>query len=37
MTKLGEQLAPVAFGTFVVFAIVAAAFGVGYLVGKLLL
>ena len=37
MTKLGEQLSVVAFATFVVLAIVAAAFGVGYLVGKLLL
>ena len=37
MTKLGEQLSVVVFATFVVLAIVAAAFGVGYLVGKLLL
>ena len=37
MTKLGEQLSVVAFATFVVLAIVGAAFGVGYLVGKLLL
>jgi len=37
VTKLGEQLSVVAFATFVVLAIVAAAFGVGYLVGKLLL
>lgn len=37
MTKIGDQLAVVAFAAFVVLAIVAAAFGVGYLVGKLLL
>ena len=37
MTKLGEQLSVVVFAAFVVLAIVAAAFGVGYLVGKLLL
>jgi hypothetical protein len=37
MTRLGEQLSVVAFATFVVLAIVGAAFGVGYLVGKLLL
>ena len=37
MTKLGEQLAVVAFATFLVLGFVAAAFGVGYLVGKLLL
>ena len=37
MTKLGEQLSVVAFATFVVLAIVGAAFAVGYLVGKLLL
>ena len=37
MTKLGEQLSVVAFATFVVVAIVGAAFAVGYLVGKLLL
>lgn len=37
MTKIGDQLAVVAFATFVVLAIVVAAFGVGYLVGKLLL
>ena len=37
MTKIGEQLAPAAFGAFVVLAIVGAAFGIGYLVGKLLL
>ena len=37
MTKLGEQLTVVAFGAFVIIAIVWAAFGVGYLVGKLLL
>ena len=37
MTKLGEQLTVVAFATFVIIAIVGAAFGVGYLVGKLLL
>jgi len=37
VTKLGEQLSVVAFATFVVLAIGAAAFGVGYLVGKLLL
>jgi hypothetical protein len=37
MTRLGEQLGVVAFATFVVLAIVGAAFGVGYLVGKLLL
>ena len=37
VTKLGEQLTVVAFGAFVIIAIVGAAFGVGYLVGKLLL
>jgi hypothetical protein len=37
MTKLGEQLSVVAFTAFVVLAIVGTAFGVGYLVGKLLL
>jgi hypothetical protein len=35
--KLGEQLTVVAFAAFVIVAIVGAAFGVGYLVGKLLL
>jgi hypothetical protein len=37
VTKIADQLAVVGFATFVVVAIVAAAFGVGYLVGKLLL
>ena len=37
MTKLGEQVTVVAFAAFVLLAIVGAAFGVGYLVGKLLL
>jgi hypothetical protein len=37
VTKLGEQLIVVAFAALVVLAIVGAAFGVGYLVGKLLL
>ena len=37
MTKLVEQLTVVAFAAFVLLAIVGAAFGVGYLVGKLLL
>ena len=37
MTKLGEQLTVVAFATFVVLVIVGVAFGVGYLIGKLLL
>lgn len=37
MTKLGDQLTVVAFAAFVILAIVGAAFGVGYLVGKLLL
>jgi len=37
VTKLGEQLTVVAFATFVVLAIVGAAFGAGYLLGKLLL
>ena len=37
MTKLGEQLTVVAFAAFVIIAIVGTAFGVGYLVGKLLL
>jgi hypothetical protein len=37
VTKLGEQLIVVAFAALVVFAIVGAAFGLGYLVGKLLL
>jgi F0F1-type ATP synthase membrane subunit c/vacuolar-type H+-ATPase subunit K len=37
VTKLGEQLIVVAFAALVVLAIIGAAFGVGYLVGKLLL
>jgi len=37
VTKIGDQLVPVAFATFVVLAIVGAAFGIGYVVGKLLL
>jgi hypothetical protein len=37
VTKLVEQLTVVAFAAFVILAIVGAAFGVGYLVGKLLL
>ena len=37
MTKLGEQITVVAFAAFVLLAIVGAAFGVGYVVGKLLL
>ena len=37
MTKLGESVTVVAFAAFVLLAIVGAAFGVGYLVGKLLL
>jgi hypothetical protein len=37
VTKLGDQLAVVAFAAFLVLLIVGAAFGVGYLVGKLLL
>lgn len=37
MTKLGDQLTVVAFAAFVILAIVGAAFGVGYLLGKLLL
>jgi hypothetical protein len=37
VTKLGDQLTVVAFAAFVIIAIVGAAFGVGYLVGKLLL
>jgi len=37
VTKIGDQLAPAAFGAFVVLTIVAAAFGIGYLIGKLLL
>jgi hypothetical protein len=37
VTKLGEQLTVVVFAAFVILAIVGAAFGVGYLVGKLLL
>jgi hypothetical protein len=37
VTKLGEQLIVVAFAALVVFAIVGVAFGLGYLVGKLLL
>ena len=37
MTKLGESLSVLAFAAFVILAIVGAAFGVGYLVGKLLL
>ena len=37
MTKLGESVTVVAFAAFVLLAIVGAAFGVGYLLGKLLL
>jgi hypothetical protein len=37
VTKLGEQLIVVAFAALVVLTIVGAAFGLGYLVGKLLL
>ena len=37
MTKIGDQLVPAAFGAAVVLAIVATAFGIGYLIGKLLL
>lgn len=37
MTKLGETLTVVTFAAFVVLAFVAAAFAIGYLVGKLLL
>jgi hypothetical protein len=37
VTKIGDQLAVVAFAMFLVLAIVVGAFGVGYLVGKLLL
>jgi hypothetical protein len=37
VTKLGDQLTVVAFAAFVILAIVGAAFGIGYLVGKLLL
>ena len=37
MTKLVDQLTVVVFAAFVLLAIVGAAFGVGYLVGKLLL
>jgi hypothetical protein len=37
VTKLIDQLIVVAFAAFVVLAIVAAAYGLGYLVGKLLL
>jgi len=37
VTKLGESLSVLAFAAFVILAIVGAAFGVGYLVGKLLL
>jgi hypothetical protein len=37
VTKLVDQLTVVAFAAFVLLAIVGAAFGVGYLVGKLLL
>jgi hypothetical protein len=37
VTKVGESLTVVAFAAFVVLAIVGVAFGVGYLVGKLLL
>ncbi len=37
MTKIGDQLAPAAFGALVVVTIVAGAFGIGYLIGKLLL
>ena len=37
MTKLREQLTVVAFAVLIVLAIVGAAYGLGYLVGKLLL
>jgi hypothetical protein len=37
VTKLGDQLTVVAFAAFVILTIVGAAFGVGYLLGKLLL
>jgi preprotein translocase subunit SecE len=37
VTKVVETLTVIAFAAFVVLAIVGAAFGVGYLVGKLLL
>jgi hypothetical protein len=37
VTKLREQLTVVAFAALIVLAIVGVAYGVGYLVGKLLL
>jgi len=37
VTKLGEQLTYVAVAALIVLAIVGAAYGLGYLVGKLLL
>jgi hypothetical protein len=37
MRKVGDKLTVVAFATFVVLAILAAAFGVGYLIGKMFL
>lgn len=37
MTKLGERVTVLAFATFVVVAIIALAFAVGYIVGKMLL
>jgi hypothetical protein len=37
VTKLGERVTVLAFATFVVVAIIALAFAVGYIVGKMLL
>ena len=37
MARVGERLAVLAFAALLVIAIVAIAFGLGYLVGKLLL
>ena len=37
MTKLGENVSVFAVAAFVIVAIAASAFGVGYLIGKLLL
>ena len=37
MARVGERLSVLAFAALIVLAIVALAFGLGYLVGKLLL
>lgn len=37
MTKLGERATVLGFATFLIVAIIALAFAVGYMVGKMLL